>query len=46
MIRENPSMSAIKAEARKEGILYMQEEGLRLVVHGATSMQELLRVIK
>ena len=46
MIREDPSMSAIKAEARKEGILYMQEEGLRLVVHGATSLQELLRVIK
>jgi len=46
MIRENPSMSSIKAEARKEGMLYMQEEGLRLVVHGATSMQELLRVVK
>jgi hypothetical protein len=27
-------------------MLYMQEEGLRLVVHGATSMQELLRVVQ
>ena len=46
MIREKPVMSAIKAEARKNGMLYMQEEGLRLVVHGATSMQELLRVVQ
>ncbi len=46
LIRENPVMTAIKAEARKEGMLYMLEEGLRLVVHGVTSMQELLRVVK
>lgn len=46
LLREKPVMSAIKAEARKSGMLYMQEEGLRLVVHGATSMQELLRVVK
>jgi type II secretory ATPase GspE/PulE/Tfp pilus assembly ATPase PilB-like protein len=39
-------MSAIKAEARKNGMLYMKEEGLRLVVKGTTSIDELLRVVK
>lgn len=46
LIRENPNISAIKAEARKNGMLYMKEEGLRLVVKGVTSVQELFRVIK
>jgi general secretion pathway protein E len=46
LIRENTSMSAIKAEARKNGMLYMKEEGARLVVRGVTSLDELLRVVK
>lgn len=46
MIRENQGMTAIKAEARKNGMLYMREEGLRLVVKGVTSLEELLRVVK
>lgn len=46
LIRENPQLSVIKAEARKNGMLYMKEEGLRLVVKGITSMDELLRVVK
>jgi type II secretory ATPase GspE/PulE/Tfp pilus assembly ATPase PilB-like protein len=46
LIRETPNMSAIKAEARKNGMLYMKEEGLRLVVKGTTSIDELLRVVK
>ena len=46
MIRENASMSSIKAEARKNGMLYMKEEGLRLVAKGVTSVEELLRVVK
>ena len=41
MVRENAPVSAIRAEARKNGMLYMKEEGLRLVVKGTTSMQEL-----
>jgi type II secretory ATPase GspE/PulE/Tfp pilus assembly ATPase PilB-like protein len=41
MVRENAPVSAIRAEARKNGMLYMKEEGLRLVVKGSTSMQEL-----
>jgi len=36
----------LKSEARKNGMLYMQEEGLRLVVKGVTSIEELMRVVK
>ena len=47
LIRETPNVSAIKAEARKNGMLYMKEEGLRLVVKGSHfRVQELLRVVK
>lgn len=46
LMRENPNMAQIKAEARKAGMLYMREEGLRLVVKGTTSVDELLRVVK
>ena len=46
MVRENSPVSAIRAEARKNGMLYMKEEGLRLVVNGSTSMQELLANVK
>lgn len=46
LIRENPQLSVIKAEARKNGMLYMKEEGLRLVVKGITSIDELMRVVK
>ena len=34
------------SEARKNGMLYMMEEGLRLVVRGVTSVDELSRVVK
>ena len=46
LIRENPNLTAIKAEARKNGMLYMKEEGLRLVVKGITSVDEMMRVVK
>lgn len=46
LMRENPNMAQIRAEARKAGMLYMREEGLRLVVKGTTSIDELLRVVK
>jgi type II secretory ATPase GspE/PulE/Tfp pilus assembly ATPase PilB-like protein len=46
LIRENPNLTAIKAEARKNGMLYMKEEGLRLVVKGVTSVDELMRIVK
>lgn len=46
MVREGAQVSAIRAEARKNGMLYMKEEGLRLVVKGVTSMQELTANVK
>ena len=46
LIREKASVNAIKAEARKSGMLYLQEEGLKKVIRGATSIQELMRVIR
>ncbi len=45
LLKENPSMPSIKAEARKGGMLYLQEDGLRQVIKGITSVQELMRVI-
>ena len=46
MIRENPSINKLKAEARKNGMIYLQEDGLRQVIQGRTSIDELLRVVK
>ncbi len=46
LIRENPSINKIKAEARKNGMIYLQEDGLRQVIQGRTSIEELLRVVK
>ncbi|HEV3204492.1 MAG TPA: GspE/PulE family protein [Gemmataceae bacterium] len=46
LIRENPNLNAIKQEAVKSGMKYLQEDGLRQVIQGRTSIQELLRVCK
>ena len=46
ILREQPSINALKAEARKAGMLYLQEEGLKKVITGVTSITELLRVTK
>ena len=46
MIRETDSMSNIRSEARKAGMLTMMEEGVRLVVRGVTSVDEIVRVVK
>ena len=46
LLRENPSETKIKAEARKNGMIYLQEDGLRQVIQGRTSIEELLRVVK
>jgi len=34
----------MRAQSRKEKMLYLQEEALRNVIDGATSIQEVLRV--
>jgi len=46
MIRDNPNLTAIRQEAIKAGMKTLQEDGLRQVIAGSTSIQELLRVCK
>jgi general secretion pathway protein E len=46
LIRENPDLGAIRAEALKSGMRYLYEDGLRQVIEGITSVNELLRVCK
>jgi type II secretory ATPase GspE/PulE/Tfp pilus assembly ATPase PilB-like protein len=46
MIRDNPNLNAIRQEAVKQGMKYLQEDGLRQVIEGKTSVEELLRVAK
>jgi general secretion pathway protein E len=46
LIRENPNLNAIRQEAVKGGMRYLYEDGLRKVLEGDTSIQELLRVSK
>jgi type II secretory ATPase GspE/PulE/Tfp pilus assembly ATPase PilB-like protein len=46
LIRDNPNLNAIRQEAIKGGMKYLQEDGLRVVIEGKTSIQELLRVSK
>ncbi len=43
LIREKPDLNAIRQEAVKEGMHYLYEDGLRKVLEGDTSIQELLR---
>jgi general secretion pathway protein E len=46
LIRENPNFNAIRQEAVKAGLKTLQEDGLRVVIEGTTSIHELLRVSK
>jgi general secretion pathway protein E len=46
LVRENPNLNAIRQEAVKHGMKYLQEDGLLQVIEGRTSIQELLRVCK
>jgi type II secretory ATPase GspE/PulE/Tfp pilus assembly ATPase PilB-like protein len=46
LIRDNPNLNAIRQEAVKNGMKFLQEDGLRQVIEGKTSIQELLRVTK
>ena len=41
-----PKLDSLRAAARKSGMKTLQEEGIFMVVRGATSMQELMRVLK
>ena len=44
LIRQNAPVNIMRAQSRKEKMLYLQEEALRNVIDGATSIQEVLRV--
>ena len=46
LVREKAAMTAIRGEARKNGMLYMREEALRLLAQGITSINELQRVVQ
>jgi type II secretory ATPase GspE/PulE/Tfp pilus assembly ATPase PilB-like protein len=46
MIARNVSVADIRMHARKEGMRNLQEQGLRMVIDGRTSIEEVLRAIK
>jgi type II secretory ATPase GspE/PulE/Tfp pilus assembly ATPase PilB-like protein len=46
LLREHPDMEAIRQEAVRAGLVCLQEDGMRQVIEGTTSIQELLRVCK
>jgi type II secretory ATPase GspE/PulE/Tfp pilus assembly ATPase PilB-like protein len=46
LIRHNPNTNAIHQEAIRSGMRHLQEDGLRQVIEGNTSIQELVRVCK
>jgi type II secretory ATPase GspE/PulE/Tfp pilus assembly ATPase PilB-like protein len=46
LLKENPDLGAIRQEAVKNGMIYLQQDGLRQVIEGKTSIQEILRVCK
>jgi general secretion pathway protein E len=46
LIKANPDLIAIKAEAIKNGMRSLYEDGMRLVLDGKTSLPELQRVSK
>ena len=44
LVTANASASQIKAACRKRNMLYLQEQGLRKVIAGVTSIREVIRV--
>ena len=46
MIRAGQPVNAIRTQARKGGMYYLQEVGLQKVQDGITSMNEVLRVMR
>jgi type IV pilus assembly protein PilB len=46
VIAEDPSVEAIKRQMKKEKMMTFQQEGLRLVAEGKTSLEELQRLFK
>ncbi|MFO0878248.1 MAG: GspE/PulE family protein [Gemmataceae bacterium] len=46
MIKDNPNIDVIRQEAVKAGMAVLQQDGMRIVIEGETSIDELLRVAK
>lgn len=46
LITEGANLTQIKATARKKKMLYLQEQALRQVIDGVTSIQEVIRVTR
>ncbi len=46
LLRSNPGVQAITAEAKKTGFRKLHEDGLAKVIKGMTSVKELLRVTR
>lgn len=46
MLKSGANIGVIKTHCRKHGLLYLQEQGLRKVIDGVTSIQEVIRVTK
>jgi type II secretory ATPase GspE/PulE/Tfp pilus assembly ATPase PilB-like protein len=46
MVKENPNIDAIRNEALRSGTILLQQDGMRVVMEGETSIEELLRVSK
>ena len=46
LLRSGRSITEVRTQLRKSGQEFLQEEGLRKVVAGVTSVSELLRVLK
>lgn len=46
VLAKSPKLDVMRAEARKAGMRNLQEEGIRLVAQGITSIEELQRVLK
>lgn len=45
-LARSPKLDVLRAAARKSGMKSLQEEGIYMVVRGATSLPELMRVLK
>lgn len=46
LLRESPTVTVVKQEAIKSGMNYLQDQAMELVLRGATSIPEMIQVLK
>jgi type II secretory ATPase GspE/PulE/Tfp pilus assembly ATPase PilB-like protein len=46
LLKDDLNLDAIRQEAARNGMIYLQQDGMRQVIEGETSIDELLRVAK